>query len=1024
MTKLTKNEKILRKGNEKWKNFLAEGGFKQVNENNPPKASDGFYIHLKRTPLRVVRGSLKGAEGKAIEFTTTTKGEPAIVIELTKSADQRVFGQVSDEVIVLPGDVETIGTDMADDPKMDYYNDMPSRSGEAMQEYGDHETQAQGGMVSSTQSSDPEMDQVADIAATVVEQGGFLMQIATALKDQGFDASLQAGVLMIDDKYFIGKPAKFDIGPDEPVQEVGPYVVGMMDNQMKEGMGGETGEDWDDLLSQIMNASPDADAAEMAERAADLVDAGNIDAATDLIADIINNTSDPDTSETAEKAYDAVEALQMNEARMGEYGKMDAEQGLPPTKIGRGNEEYMAAYNAVLVARGEEPLDIQQPDQAFLDALRSGQLQEAVDKRARQLLSEGLTPEQVKEKILEEGLGDFIRKGIDTVKKKTGLGKSMATRDSMESLRSLGFEFNEMLEEYLPTPEEIKVMSDVFADYGRSSAGGSSKDPLRQAFSKLPKLKQKVLMNPSILRKQVKTFEKKAYEIYDNIQRSGDKTAKKASKAGRALIEEIEGMIPFAKSLRQAFEEARKTGNAEGAKQLADQKAREHRALMKQIDANTRASAAADREAGRQAKRDARRRDDKEQDIVRGKSTQRFGMATNLEENEKKKFKLKESNMEMRLQSKAKGKAMGLLQTAKAMAKAPSTEPARGFAAAVSKAAGEIVDLMVELEGFQASRSASLQEGDMTRASWMRQFMQRMGVTPESMDEFMKDNAMHAYRQGMSPKRAAEELRKADAERDFPESGMELYDIDEKKNLKEEVIEDFEIELEGGLTFADVEEAGLVTPGVDSVIDNGDGYAQVYSEPGAMAKMAKTLEAMTGVMVSPKSHGPVDEEMSKKDFVRMVRDKDKVPNLKGDMGPISGLEGPFQYRSGAVLYYDPKAGKYYDRGRDMYLDDDEASSLIMEKDEKEFAKVKAIATDMMVLSARSRIKPTLGSVQSALDVQKIPSQMEGNKLIVADKYVVAEKNVLPETAESLSFTRYAIDYLSNLPGEQQDLPLG
>ena len=156
----------------------------------------------------------------------------------------------------------------------------------------------------------------------------------------------------------------------------------------------------------------------------------------------------------------------------------------------------------------------------------------------------------------------------------------------------------------------------------------------------------------------------------------------------------------------------------------------------------------------------------------------------------------------------------------------------------------------------------------------------------------------------------------------------------------------------------------------------------------------------------------------------MVRDKDKVPNLKGDMGPISGLEGPFQYRSGAVLYYDPKAGKYYDRGRDMYLDDDEASSLIMEKDEKEFAKVKAIATDMMVLSARSRIKPTLGSVQSALDVQKIPSQMEGNKLIVADKYVVAEKNVLPETAESLSFTRYAIDYLSNLPGEQQDLPLG
>ncbi len=66
----------------------------------------------------------------------------------------------------------------------------------------------------------------------------------------------------------------------------------------------------------------------------------------------------------------------LSEARMGEYGKIDAEDGNPPSKIGRGNEEYMAAYNAVLQARGEEPLDIQKPDQAYLDALRSGQLEE------------------------------------------------------------------------------------------------------------------------------------------------------------------------------------------------------------------------------------------------------------------------------------------------------------------------------------------------------------------------------------------------------------------------------------------------------------------------------------------------------------------------------------------------------------------------------------------------------------------------------------------------------------------------
>jgi len=34
---------------------------------------------------------------------------------------------------------------------------------------------------------------------------------------------------------------------------------------------------------------------------------------------------------------------------------------------------------------------------------------------------------------------------------------------------------------------------------------------------------------------------------------------------------------------------------------------------------------------------------------------------------------------------------------------------------------------------------------------------------------------------------------------------------------------------------------------------------------------------------------------------------------------LPGLEGPFQTRSGKVVYYDPKEGKYYDRDSDMYL---------------------------------------------------------------------------------------------------------
>ncbi len=42
---------------------------------------------------------------------------------------------------------------------------------------------------------------------------------------------------------------------------------------------------------------------------------------------------------------------------------------------------------------------------------------------------------------------------------------------------------------------------------------------------------------------------------------------------------------------------------------------------------------------------------------------------------------------------------------------------------------------------------------------------------------------------------------------------------------------------------------------------------------------------------------------------------------------LPGLEGPFAYANGRVLYYDPKEGKYYDRDQDMYLDHEEALAI-------------------------------------------------------------------------------------------------
>jgi hypothetical protein len=64
----------------------------------------------------------------------------------------------------------------------------------------------------------------------------------------------------------------------------------------------------------------------------------------------------------------------------------------------------------------------------------------------------------------------------------------------------------------------------------------------------------------------------------------------------------------------------------------------------------------------------------------------------------------------------------------------------------------------------------------------------------------------------------------------------------------------------------------------------------------------------------------------KRAFVDAVRNKyaPSMPPIDRERyTDIKGLEGPFMLRSGKVVYYDPKEGKYYDRDRDMYMSDEE-----------------------------------------------------------------------------------------------------
>ena len=48
-----------------------------------------------------------------------------------------------------------------------------------------------------------------------------------------------------------------------------------------------------------------------------------------------------------------------------------------------------------------------------------------------------------------------------------------------------------------------------------------------------------------------------------------------------------------------------------------------------------------------------------------------------------------------------------------------------------------------------------------------------------------------------------------------------------------------------------------------------------------------------------------------------------MPPMPDRYQPREGLEGPFMTKSGKVLYYDPKEGKYYDSDSDFYLSDDD-----------------------------------------------------------------------------------------------------
>lgn len=53
----------------------------------------------------------------------------------------------------------------------------------------------------------------------------------------------------------------------------------------------------------------------------------------------------------------------------------------------------------------------------------------------------------------------------------------------------------------------------------------------------------------------------------------------------------------------------------------------------------------------------------------------------------------------------------------------------------------------------------------------------------------------------------------------------------------------------------------------------------------------------------------------------------KILPLSDKYQPRRGLEGPFRYANGRVLYYDVKEGKYWDPDTDFYVEHEEVQDL-------------------------------------------------------------------------------------------------
>ena len=321
--------------------------------------------------VRIIGGALTGAEGEVMELTTTTQGHPALVVYLRKDADKRIYGAAGDEVIVQPKFAEVDrgiqDYDDSDNPEDDYnwvghrahYQEVKrpvlKEASDVIEAFADAFWDNAENMPYGSEESDGALvlDYRGVVGAVIYEdeQGAYIDidGLSGQIRDpieaaNAIDQMVSGGKKSYSTN--AGDPSKGD-----PLYQEGKYRSGE-----------------DTIYPDQHNHNLDM--------AQDSWEAANAQAREDLR----NGTVDQEKLKYDEEYREAIEAqkgMMQEGGSMAEYGRIDAEDGNPPSKIGQGSSEYMKAYNSVLIARGEEPLPIAEPDQAYVDALHSGRLEEA-----------------------------------------------------------------------------------------------------------------------------------------------------------------------------------------------------------------------------------------------------------------------------------------------------------------------------------------------------------------------------------------------------------------------------------------------------------------------------------------------------------------------------------------------------------------------------------------------------------------------------------------------------------------------